>query len=292
MDFDSEFMIKMVWLSVLVLIFSLFQIGLSLILPDLPTHQIASTIDAVRRAAVPGDLETATAIGFSEAIAGAVGGLASRGAARAIGDKKIDTVQTKVAITGAFFGARGLILVICQLLGFPRTLSVPLSSIAATVISESAKAFGRYVEDVGPSEKLRFPEVVGDITKWLTYDAFEDTFLGDSGMDFVTESAYAAAFGAIAAVAGSIIHDVLSHLEEIPSPSSVQWSKLLGSRNLRQSVTHYSQVLVEGAMLFGFYKLFTSIEEKSLPNEFKKKFFFDQLLEMLEEDVSKIEDII
>lgn len=97
-----------------------------------------------------------------------------------LGDKKKDTLQTKVGATGAFFGTRAAVRGIARILGLPRPLALLCSSVVASVVSEAAKGIGRaksFEEDLTcPIEEqgLKGSEITGDISKWLIYDLLED----------------------------------------------------------------------------------------------------------------------
>jgi hypothetical protein len=73
---------------------------------------------------------------MSEFIAGAIGGTLSRTAADILGDKKKDSLTTKISTTGAFFGTRGVIRGLARIAGLPRPLALALSSLIASLISE------------------------------------------------------------------------------------------------------------------------------------------------------------
>lgn len=62
---------------------------------DMLRDQILPVFDFVRSAYVPSDANIAIAVGLSEAVAGAIGGLLSRGTARVVGDQKKDSIGTK-----------------------------------------------------------------------------------------------------------------------------------------------------------------------------------------------------
>ena len=97
-----------------------------------------------------------------------------------LGDKKKDTLQTKVGTTGAFFGTRAAVRGIARILGLPRPLALLCSSVVASVVSEAAKGIGRAKSNeedpTCPIEEqgLKGSEITGDISKWLIYDLLED----------------------------------------------------------------------------------------------------------------------
>lgn len=99
--------------------------------------------DSVRLAALPITLNSLIAGTAAEACAGAVGAVASRGVADALGDKKVDSLLTKTTSTGAFFGSRGVLRLFARLLGLPRPLAIGFASILASVVSENVKITSR-----------------------------------------------------------------------------------------------------------------------------------------------------
>jgi hypothetical protein len=239
---------------------------------------------------VPVSLGSSLAIGISEGIAGAVGGLASRRAADAIGDSKVDSVLTKVSATGAFFGSRGVIIGFSRALGLPRPLAVPLASLLASLISELTKAAGRshasqnstidsnknFLSDLDPGE------IVGDIAKWLVYDALDDgglSFIPSCGSPESPVSLLAASsgYGAISALASALIRDIILRLEGRLS------TKPLPARSYK-----YFQAGLEGAVLFGCYKASVLALQAVAPDSLNTKFIFDQIIEELEEDIEAL----
>ena len=120
------------------------------------------------------------AFACADSFSGTVGALASRSIATSIGDVKLDSLATKVSATSAYFGARGIFRAVEVALGLPRPLAVASSTVLAAVVSETFKGISRgkgFVLDKNEetesekSESLDLPEISGDITKWLVYDA-------------------------------------------------------------------------------------------------------------------------
>ena len=154
---------------------------------DLLRENIVSSLDFIRDAYIPGSLEGFVAEALANGIAGVLGSVISRSVSNAFGNKKKDTLATKAATTGAFFGTRRLIRPLLRTLGLPLPLIVVLSSLIASTFSSITKASLRGAsyprsdstkdESQDSStvashadEKLNYPEVLGDIHKWLVYD--------------------------------------------------------------------------------------------------------------------------
>eukprot|EP01031_Cornospumella_fuschlensis_P024225 gene24225-29295_t len=250
---------------------------------------VANAIDNLRRAAVPVSLGSSVAIGISEGVAGAIGALASRKTADAIGDKKLDSLLTKITATGAFFGSRGIIIAASRILGLPRPLSLPVASVVASIISESTKAAGRYSQPLEPgqkaepfSERLDAGEIIGDITKWLVFDFLDDRRLlfqnVDQDLDHIIASA---TYGALSALAGALTRDLVLGLEKHLPASKSKPDVFIKS---------YYQSALEGAVLFGCYQSIVSALQFVAPQSLGIKFIFNNLLEDLEESLENFEE--
>ena len=138
------------------------------------------------------DVDGLLAAGITEAVAGSIGGLASRSVAQALGNEKRDQPLLKAASSGAFFGVRGITRTLAKLSGLPRPLQILIGSLLGSVGSLLVKFFGRYLYDQrvhgtlswagwvpdekfehsvdGIGEVLDVPEVASDVMKWLAYD--------------------------------------------------------------------------------------------------------------------------
>lgn len=249
---------------------------------------VANAIDNLRRAVVPVSLGSSVAIGISEGVAGAIGAVASRKAADAIGDKKVDSILTKITATGAFFGSRGVIIAASRILGLPRPLALPVASVVASIISESTKAAGRYAQPLEPGQKpepfldrLDAGEVIGDITKWLLFDYLDDRHVlfqnVDRDLDHIAASA---TYGAISALAGALTRDLVLSLEKHLPASKSKPDVFIKS---------YYQSALEGAVLFGCYQSIVSALQQVAPESMRIKFVFNNLLEDLEGTLESIE---
>lgn len=269
-------------------------------------QELVSTVDALRNAAIPNSIGSAIAISVSEGLAGVAGGLAARGTAKVIGDVKIDSISTKLSSTGAFFGTRGFIRGASVALGIPRSLAVPVASVLATVVSERTKAVGRNATILMKSEAEQLPlqEIAGDVSKWLTYDALEDNI--HLALTLPGDIAVSAGFGAVSSFCGALVRDGLTYdmwapfnfsnspTEKYPTalPAAAAFSNRkieLPSVSTRKKLAHpsgmmkkYSQLVLEGAILFASYKAITGLEAMVAPESFEIKFAFDAFLEMME----------
>lgn len=183
---------------------------------SIPT-QVLGAFDEVRVAYLPNNVDTAIAVGVAEALAGALGGIASRGTAKVLGNRKKDSLQTKVQTTSAFFGTRGLLRASGRVLGLPRPLTLVAASVLGSIASEATKKFGRAVDEQKRSNStqdsreplniLSGSEITGDVMKWLSYDllfqatAAKVTYPWEVPLSFVS--------GGTAAVIGLLVYDLL-----------------------------------------------------------------------------------
>lgn len=147
---------------------------------DTLSTDLTSAVSLYRNALVPDNFDTVAAasvsIAVAEFVAGAVGGIASRSAAEVIGDKKKDSIETKVTTTSTFFGVRGLLTAISRLSGLPQPVAVVCAVTLGTLVSEIAKSVGRNNDNLlrpleEEKESLEAPEIFGDISRWLSYSA-------------------------------------------------------------------------------------------------------------------------
>ena len=164
---------------------------------------VVSSLDFVREAYIPGSWEGFVSEALANGIAGVIGSVISRGASNALGNKKKDSLTTKAATTGAFFGTRRVIRTVLRTLGLPLPLVVVLSSLVASALSSITKSILRSashirydaINDENPDssittsadEKLNYPEVLGDIHKWLVYDLlYKDTDFSPQSMSLMS----------------------------------------------------------------------------------------------------------
>lgn len=170
---------------------------------------VVSSLDFVREAYIPGSWEGFVSEAIANGIAGVLGSVISRGASNALGNKKKDSLTTKAATTGAFFGTRRVIRTVLRTLGLPVPMVVVLSSLVASALSSITKSTLRSashmhnggINDENPDssmtttsaaaatadEKLNYPEVLGDIHKWLVYDLlYKDTDFSPQSMSLMS----------------------------------------------------------------------------------------------------------
>eukprot|EP01041_Mallomonas_annulata_P012616 gene12616-26565_t len=210
---------------------------------------VEGAFDALRDATVPINIDTAIAIVIAELIAGVVGGLASRGIAGAIGDKKRDNALLKGASSGVFFGARSLLRISFALLGVPKPVALALAAILSTLASEIIKVAGRFLSEKGiqeidlmhledfittnlkEKETITFSEISGDVTKWIVFDSLlSGSYVIAPGKDdFIGQIFWHFAIGAMASVVGTVIQELSDSRSEIrnrlPSTRVVSKSK-------------------------------------------------------------------
>jgi hypothetical protein len=105
-----------------------------------------------------------------------------------------------------------------------------VSPIKTGTIQDFCPAFYTTDNHILELEKNSFPEVAGDISKWIMFDSLVSNSLttGSTGMEITFLHML---YDAIAAVAGKHLEDLTSPKDYIP--------------------IHYNQIAVEGAVLFG-----------------------------------------
>ena len=142
---------------------------------DLISSDIVGIMNEFRQSYLPRNLDSAAAVAVADTVAGAIGAIGSRKTAVAIGNKKKDSLKTKITTTSAFFGTRGLIGVSGLLLGMPRPITVLCAAVLGTLVAELAKSSGRNADNLlrrieAEKQTLDAPEIAGDVLKWLSYD--------------------------------------------------------------------------------------------------------------------------
>jgi hypothetical protein len=158
------------------------------------------------------------------------------------------------------------------------------------VISESAKAIGR--SKLSPeqrksqepfTEQLDPGEIVGDVVKWLSFDALDDGKVIFKGVNNDLESVLASSsYGAISAFAGSISRDIVLALERRMPAGRGKAGGMLKS---------YSQSAVEGAVLFGCYQVIVLILQMIFPESLSMKFVFNNIIEELEGTIETLDEL-
>lgn len=241
--------------------------------------QVISSLNFVRSAYVPSDINTAIAVGMSEAVAGAISGLISRATARVIEDEKKDSLRTKVATTSVFFGVRGLTRAIFNLLGMPRPVYFVVSAILSSCLSEAAKALGR--DSDNNIKRLRseievdldVPEVSGDIIKWLVYDGlFQYSHQSTSMLE---QSLMSFSYGASAAILGLLTTYVLTNRQ--PNGGVKVTVSMI-----RENAEQFGKVALEGGIMFLTFQSILSLLAVAVPQQLNYKFAFNNFLEKVE----------
>ena len=282
---------------------------------------IETFIDAIKDATVPSDVNTAIAIAAGETVAGVVGGLASRGVAGFIGDKKRDAPILKGAFTGVFFGTRSFVRAFARLLGLPQPVAIMTSSIIGSVASEAFKAFGRSVAESGDSNEqnastinsnsptlaslqsivremktdtIPFPEVIGDVSKWILFDSLLDENLTrDPNLNILQRLAYVFIVGAVSATLGDLMKQLSASTKtETITATTTETKKLFSFKNRfggannvidLNRFAHLPQAAIEGGVLFSTYQIIGNGLGQILPKDFgEQRFIFDQILSHLE----------
>ena len=257
---------------------------------------VEGIFDALKDATIPSNVNTALAMGIAEAFAGVVGGLASRGVADVIGDKKRDTAILKGAFTGAFFGTRSVVAAIARVIGLPRPIAVVLASVLGSAVSEFTKVIGRIISEhrysyIGghfnlssfnsietvayqlKSETLAFPELAGDVSKWLFFDAALDPqyISTTTHNNILLQLIYLFTVGATAAMVGNAVKDFSTSSKN--SSSSIDYS-------------NYGKAALEGGTLFSIYQVMSNRLQTIVPANFGgQEFLFEKFLNDIESTV-------
>ena len=200
-----------------------------------------------------------------------------------IGDRKRDTKITKLSVTSAFFGTRGIVRIASRIVGMPRPVAVLFASLFASVISELTKYLGRSqdgakVKAVLLSEEIiSWAEIAGDVSKWVAYDECKEFIDTDydalAGGDAVfrnfrlngdaLEAVIDFGIGALAATIGSAVKDISSKSDSGTSSLSLR----------------YSQAALEGGILFSAYGIILKIVKATVPEKFNEELMFEKVLE-------------
>ena len=232
----------------------------------------------IKNAYLVADVNTAVAVGASDAVAGIVGGLASRGAAAVLGDIKTDSLQTKLQTTSAFFGTRGLVRGLALVLGVPRPVAILSSAIFAAIVAEEAKAAGREADnsmkDLKDKETLDGPEIIGDVSKWLIYDLLLNYCSDSLHPGVMLETGLSLGCGGVAACSSLFLAEILvslqyqqykkctkkwnrrpDHMHRHTSPQAKEVPRKAPEPPSTRSIQPYWQATLEGSVLFASYDI-------------------------------------
>jgi len=234
----------------------------------------------------------------AEALSGAVGALSSRRVATLLKDKKKDSNSVKALGAGLFFGSRSIIRTSCRLIGLPRSLSIIVAAVVASLISEALKVGSRLqkaktltksrplsiesskpiTEYIDSEEKqvISVKEIGSDVSKWLIYDGLSEAtrvpFLSDSNNPLLLPLVYTLNGG---------ISSLISSFVKITGND-----KISNQNRLKE--------VIEGAILFLCYEEFQEILLYLGKGTFlDQKFMFDEVIEkiedIVEEDIEYVE---
>lgn len=232
---------------------------------------VVSSLDFVREAYIPGSWEGFVSEALANGIAGVIGSVISRGASNALGNKKKDSLTTKAATTGAFFGTRRVIRTVLRTLGLPLPLVVVLSSLVASALSSITKSILRSASHIrndtinnenpdssittSADEKLNYPEVLGDIHKWLVYDLlYKDT-------DFSPQSTslMSLPYKAESAAPPIVSYDQSDTSEGVADYLTAQVDDTTNSDSLLFLLTLMSSIPVDQTVLYFVYGAIASV---------------------------------
>lgn len=267
-------------------------------------EDLVKGLDLVRMAYVPENTDSAFAIGISEAVAGGIGGLISRGVANVVGDKKVDSVETKVTSTSAYFGVRSVTRGFARLVGLPAPIALVLASLTGSIALETTKASfrSRSEEKKASLDKMKLQnpktrddeglvknmmsvislrEIAGDVTKWIVFDLFVQAMpIAAVGVE---KNLLYFALGSVAALTGNFVKLVL------PSNRVSVWDQAVGGllKPDKSVFVSYSQAALEGGVLFMTYSFALYEAQELIPNQFNMDFFFNSLLTGAEKSIEQ-----
>lgn len=260
-------------------------------------EDLVKGLDVVRMAYIPENTDSAFAIGISEAVAGGIGGLISRGVANVVGDKKVDSVETKVTSTSAYFGVRSVTRGFARLVGLPAPIALVLASLTGSIALETTKAsFRSRSEDKKPQNSktrddeglaktmmsvISVREIVGDVTKWIVFDLFVQAMpIAAIGVE---KNLLYFALGSAAALTGNFVKLVL------PSNRVSVWDQAVGGllKPDKSVLVSFSQAALEGGVLFMTYSFALYEAQELIPNQFNMNFFFNSLLTGAEQSIEQ-----
>lgn len=243
------------------------------------------SLDALRRAALPNDLVTTISLGASEAIAGGIGALASRTTSDALGNRRTESVSTKVSSTSTFFGVQGITYCACRLFGFPSPISTAFSSVAGSYASEQLKSQGRKWRRIArggdTTNTFDTAEFTGDLSKWVAFDG-----LVDANKGLITEydkSLIYFAYGSLAACVGLFCRDLFQYINQQNSEEDTL--NIFSTSYLQQNSDRYFKASLEGGVLFGSYAIIGTLLRKNTPSSLNPKFPFNQFLIEVESEM-------
>lgn len=288
----------------------------SLPVPD--ENTLFGVFDTIKRAAIPLRLDNAIASGVAEAVSGGLGALASRRVADIIGDKKRDTAITKISATSAFFGTRSLIRITARLAGIPRPIAILLATVFGSIVSELAKFQGRSKDGISSDylvwdEIISFPEIAGDVSKWIIYDAAKETITGEIPLSklllpqerglydliemyllqpysssIFAEDVINFFLGVTAAIGGSVVKDVASAVGGENSAKTPVQATVEANASKKDVGLRYSQSAIEGGILFLTYEIVLKLSKLVVPDSLNEVLIFDKVLDIVEEEIKEV----
>ena len=277
---------------------SLVVAGQSVIGEIDPVEVIIDTLDTLKDATVSSNPEAYIALILAETVAGVIGGLSSRKVAEILKDKKKDGNLLKGFTTGAFFGSRSILRSFGRLLGLPRPIAIIVASVLSSVISECVKFVGRIYQknknlrlkndnilsidkEDEESKSISFNEISSDVSKWVIYDLLREFTIQqkiDVGSPEIIKGIEYFAYGAFASFIASyfVKYNYFKLFNSSRNVSSVVWKEVL-----------------EGGILFLFYeefqKVFTSSDTINSIKILQQKFFFNELIEDIEQQIETLD---
>jgi len=228
----------------------------------------------------------------------------------------VDSFETKITSTSAYFGVRSVTRGAARLLGLPAPVALVLASLSGSIALETTKAsFRNRVKEQEAKKKLSLSngekprksnssikkeetapknatsiqslfksiqsvislrEVEGDITKWVVFDLLLQAT--PRVIDGVEKSVLYFGIGSISAITGNFVKLL---------PTRDLQDKTIQINREKKLLVSYSQAALEGGVLFMTYALSGPIIQELVPSELNMQFFFNTLLTSAEQSVER-----
>jgi hypothetical protein len=252
-------------------------------MPENWTEYASEAIELLKDAALPTNGGELLSIFVSESFAGFISGLSFRLVSSVLGDRQAnrDTSILQGTTAGAYFGVRGAVRNIAEVLGIPRPIAAVIAGFTASVLSEEIKIVGREIGDSQRPKEVQdiiqennvfesavvnnttavkkplisIPELSQDLTKWVAYDLL----IPEDG-----HSPFTAAVCGLAS--GLIAHSIYEIL--LPSTRAIiSGEQLFPSTEYLKIANRFLQAGLEASALFTAYETSTLAFKYYLPSE-------------------------
>lgn len=256
-------------------------------------------INILEDAALPSNGEDLISIFVSETVAGFFSGFSSQIVATAVGDKKKDTNIVQSTAAGAYFGVRGVVRNVAQVLGIPKPIAAFLAGVTASILSEEVIYVGRQTagnnifntssidendntittaiamkkpgNNVTKKQPLiSLPELTQDVAKWVAYDLLSPS---------QTSPLSGAIVGLLSGFISHTLYEIiLFSINKDTDGSSVGGNLNFKSFDIKKISKEDAKIILsrilkaglEGATLFACYETTRGLFDNFLPSDLKK----------------------